>query len=389
MTSFLYIVSFSFLLKLHLILSEIVNSPYCGKSVHQEKLTYHEKIQNRIVGGWKAYHGSLPWMVHLTFPAEEGLLQMCGGSLISIDGKNSTCLVLTAAHCVKVGNQYKEPGDILVAIGQNHLKRARDEAIFLHVKNYVSHFFHDNSLENDIAILRLDKWVLFTKYVRPLCLPSANMKLPIEEECYAAGWGRTKVKKEKGMLKIVKVRFQMSQFCPKPFIKEKMLCAGNLAGGHDVCNGDSGGPLFCMVGDRFYLFGIVSFGYKNCALQGTSSAFVRVSGYLDWIERTALTLKNIKINNKKIGTVSSIFLPKMQSKFPNSMMVKAHNSPFDSSPSRLIAAMSVERSCLFFLSFSKTSYPAEKLFIKGAINCQREAEATAQHFLSIKRCLDI
>ncbi|KRX27202.1 Transmembrane protease serine 9 [Trichinella nelsoni] len=302
MILFFYIVSFSFLLKLNLILSEIVNSPYCGKSVHQEKLTYHKKIQNRIVGGWKAYDGSLPWMVHLTFPAEEGFSQMCGGSLISVDGKNSTCLVLTAAHCVKLGNQYKEPGDILVAIRQNHLKHARDEAIFLHVKNYVSHFFHEDSLENDIAILRLEKWVLFTKYVRPLCLPSANMRLPFGEECYAAGWGRTNVEKEEGMLKIVKMQLQMSKFCPRQFIQEKMLCAGNLGGGHDVCNGDSGGPLFCMVGDRFYLFGIVSFGYNDCALQGVSSAFVRVTSYLDWIEKTALTLKNIKINNRKNGT---------------------------------------------------------------------------------------
>ncbi|KRY22673.1 Transmembrane protease serine 9 [Trichinella patagoniensis] len=302
MILFFYIVSFSFLLKLHLILSEIVNSPYCGKSVHQEKLTYHKKIQNRIVGGWKAYDGSLPWMVHLTFPAEEGFSQMCGGSLISVDGKNSTCLVLTAAHCVKLGNRYKEPGDILVAIRQNHLKHARNEAIFFHVKNYVSHFFHEDSLENDIAILRLEKWVLFTKYVRPLCLPSANMRLPIGEECYAAGWGRTNVEKEEGMLKIVKMRLQMSKFCPRPFIQEKMLCAGNLGGGHDVCNGDSGGPLFCMVRDRFYLFGIVSFGYNDCALQGASSAFVRVTSYLDWIEKTAITLKNIKINNRRNGT---------------------------------------------------------------------------------------
>ncbi|KRZ88594.1 Transmembrane protease serine 9 [Trichinella sp. T8] len=300
------LLSFSFLLKLHLILSEIVNSPYCGKSVHQEKLTYHKKIQNRIVGGWKAYDGSLPWMVHLTFPAEEGFSQMCGGSLISLDGKNSTCLVLTAAHCVKLGNRYKEPGDILVAIRQNHLKHARNEAIFFHVKNYVSHFFHEDSLENDIAILRLEKWVLFTKYVRPLCLPSANMRLPIGEECYAAGWGRTNVEKEEGMLKIVKMRLQMSKFCPRPFIQEKMLCAGNLGGGHDVCNGDSGGPLFCMVGDRFYLFGIVSFGYNDCALQGASSAFVRVTSYLDWIEKTAITLKNIKINNRRNGTAEII-----------------------------------------------------------------------------------
>ncbi|KRY22676.1 Chymotrypsin-C [Trichinella patagoniensis] len=529
MILFFYIVSFSFLLKLHLILSEIVNSPYCGKSVHQEKLTYHKKIQNRIVGGWKAYDGSLPWMVHLTFPAEEGFSQMCGGSLISVDGKNSTCLVLTAAHCVKLGNRYKEPGDILVAIRQNHLKHARNEAIFFHVKNYVSHFFHEDSLENDIAILRLEKWVLFTKYVRPLCLPSANMRLPIGEECYAAGWGRTNVEKEEGMLKIVKMRLQMSKFCPRPFIQEKMLCAGNLGGGHDVCNnrivggwnsypgsipwmvflvfpqdesyiqscggtlisidgenrtslvltaahclmmnnkykqpgninvavgqynvkraepealflsvknyvshfyhntsfendvailklgmpvvftdhirpvclpkvnmelpsdadcyasgwgktyeedhgylkvvqaklqdaffcpkeyrsdnmicagnlegghsicqGDSGGPLFCLIDDRFYQIGIASFSYVACDLPNTAAVFVRVNTYLEWIEMAGRKLSLSKIKNTKRETYSSVYLPKIQSTVANSLLAKAYQSPFEKSPSRLIAAM--------------------------------------------------
>ncbi|KRX58986.1 Chymotrypsin-C [Trichinella sp. T9] len=553
MILFFYIASFSFLFKLHLILSEIVNSPYCGKSVHQEKLTYHKKIQNRIVGGWKAYDGSLPWMVHLTFPAEEGFSQMCGGSLISLDGKNSTCLVLTAAHCVKLGNRYKEPGDILVAIRQNHLKHARNEAIFFHVKNYVSHFFHEDSLENDIAILRLEKWVLFTKYVRPLCLPSANMRLPIGEECYAAGWGRTNVEKEEGMLKIVKMRLQMSKFCPRPFIQEKMLCAGNLGGGHDVCNaeiinshycgksvyqnklknlpsqnrivggwnsypgsipwmvflvfpqdesyiqscggtlisidgenrtslvltaahclmmnnkykqpgninvavgqynvkraepealflsvknyvshfyhntsfendvailklgmpvvftdhirpvclpkvnmelpsdadcyasgwgktyeedhgylkvvqvklqdaffcpkeyrsdnmicagnlegghsicqGDSGGPLFCLIDDRFYQIGIASFSYVACDLPNTAAVFVRVNTYLEWIEMAGRKLSLSKIKNTKRETYSSIYLPKIQSTVANSLLAKAYQSPFEKSPSRLIAAM--------------------------------------------------
>ncbi|EFX74672.1 hypothetical protein DAPPUDRAFT_324075 [Daphnia pulex] len=45
----------------------------------------------------------------------------------------------------------------------------------------------------------------------------------------------------------------------------------------DTCQGDSWGTFDDEDEDRFYLLGVVSFGYK-CAVPGFSGAF-----YLDWI----------------------------------------------------------------------------------------------------------
>lgn len=60
------------------------------------------------------------------------------------------------------------------------------------------------------------------------------------------------------------------------------LCAGGNAG-QDSCGGDSGGPLFKLISDQFYLEGLVSFGPKKCGSDDIPGVYTRVSGHIDWI----------------------------------------------------------------------------------------------------------
>ena len=61
-----------------------------------------------------------------------------------------------------------------------------------------------------------------------------------------------------------------------------MFCAGYINGGSDACNGDSGGPLTYFDGDRYYLYGIVSWGI-GCARPNKLGVFTEVSKYIQWI----------------------------------------------------------------------------------------------------------
>ena len=70
-------------------------------------------------------------------------------------------------------------------------------------------------------------------------------------------------------------------------IDEKVLCAGYAKGGKDACQGDSGGPLIFPRGDRAYLIGIVSYGYR-CAEPGYPGVYTRITKFTDWIQNNLI-----------------------------------------------------------------------------------------------------
>ena len=72
--------------------------------------------------------------------------------------------------------------------------------------------------------------------------------------------------------------------CEKAYpghIHDSMICAGLQQGGVDTCRGDSGGPMVCETGGRYYLHGVTSWGYK-CA--GKFSVYVKVTYLLNWLQ---------------------------------------------------------------------------------------------------------
>lgn len=61
-----------------------------------------------------------------------------------------------------------------------------------------------------------------------------------------------------------------------------ILCAGGE--GPDTCKGDSGGPLALKgEGDKWYLLGVISKGYKVCGTPNTQTFYMNVHHFLSWI----------------------------------------------------------------------------------------------------------
>ncbi|XP_076752173.1 uncharacterized protein LOC143424158 [Xylocopa sonorina] len=235
--------------------------------------------QARIVGGGSSSAGSWPWQVALY---KEGDYQ-CGGALIN------DRWILSAAHCF-----YHAQKEYWVArIGATrrgsfpspYEQVLRVDHISLH-PDYI-----DNGFINDIAMLRLEEPVIFSDYVRPICLPQLEPKSGTT--CTVTGWGQlfeigrifpdTLQEVQLPVISTEECR-RKTLFLPLYRITSGMLCAGLKDGGRDACLGDSGGPLVCSGSDNKYtLHGITSNGY-GCARPGRPGVYTKVHHYLPWVE---------------------------------------------------------------------------------------------------------
>ncbi|CAF2818015.1 unnamed protein product [Rotaria sp. Silwood2] len=236
----------------------------CGKQQYQP-------IKGRIVGGTHAHPNSWPWQVRIH--ADGGL---CGGTLID------TRHVLTAAHCLRTPIV---PQKYLVYIGLHDInqpvyneQQIVAENIFMHEQ------YNTLTSENDIAIIRLSKPVTISDKINVICLPGPEAH-NANETVWVAGWGTTTFQGQTSpVLKQASLHI-MPDRCGvifRNYDNGKQMCAGAYGGGHDTCQGDSGGPLMYESNGKWFLNGVVSYGYE-CARDGFPGVYARVSYYLPWI----------------------------------------------------------------------------------------------------------
>lgn len=140
---------------------------------------------------------------------------------------------------------------------------------------------------NDIALLLLNRRILFDSVLRPVCLPLDNV--PVRSDILSvAGWGKTARQNELPKKRAVDVpQVTDPNFCQ--FQHQSRMCAGVPSGNSSVikstCEGDSGGPLMQeWQRRRMAIEGIVSFVTGgHCVNPFYVTQCTRVRYYLDWI----------------------------------------------------------------------------------------------------------
>lgn len=243
-----------------------------------------------IAGGDPARPKEFPHMALLGFEElNKSVSWSCGGSLIS------ELYVLTAGHCLKSQNgpiKYVRLGDLIIDTDFDDAKPKEYEIIEI-IENPK---YSRASKYHDIALLKLNETVIFNAYIRPLCLPSAQLD---GERLIATGWGRTGWADEVSpkLLKVFLEPFSNEE-CNNYYANDvnrklengiddkTQLCVGSRIENKDTCPGDSGGPLqsyhkteYCM----FTIQAITSFG-KICGFQNAPGVYTRVLPYVEWIE---------------------------------------------------------------------------------------------------------
>ncbi|KYN27230.1 Serine protease easter [Trachymyrmex cornetzi] len=200
-------------------------------------------------------------------PNANDLSYRCGGTIIS------RRYVVTAAHCVvNLPENFKVGG---VRLGEHNILTDPDceqgycaESVqdFLPESVIVHESYNKPEYKNDIAIIRLNKPVIYNDDPKPSMILQ-TVKLPIVEM--------------DGCVIAFKRYAEVSE--------DQQMCVGGVPG-HDSCGGDSGGPLMQVNSlngpPKYYFVGIVSFGAKSCGASKTPAVYSRVAAYTTWILNT-------------------------------------------------------------------------------------------------------
>ncbi|XP_066248824.1 brachyurin-like [Euwallacea similis] len=230
----------------------------------------------RVVGGVEVTPHSLPYQVGLLINDQT----FCGGVLIS------SKYVLTAAHCV---SRYSS---IQVILGAHNINYVEDTQIISLNPTVIVHQNYNGSYENDIALLKLSKYVRLTQEIEPIFeLADESCGNFLGATALLSGWVFPGYTCHNGplekKLRKVSVNVMSNAICSSSFssrdvtVAESHLCTcgyDSITGQIGACFGDSGGPL--VVGST--LIGLVAFGDDICEA-GNPTVFTRISHFREWI----------------------------------------------------------------------------------------------------------
>jgi len=262
--------------------------PVTNKYVCGVKGTYRA---GRVVGGDDATPGEWCWQVALINSLNQYL---CGGALIG------TQWVVTAAHCVT--NIVRAGDAIYVRVGDHDLtqKFGSPGAQTLRVATtYIHHNHNSQTLDNDIAILKLHGEADLKRGVCLICLPARDAVQSAGSRCIVTGYGYMgetgpiPLRVREAQIPVVNdnecVR-KINAVTEKIFIlPASSFCAGGEEG-HDACQGDGGGPLVCEDEGYYELTGLVSWGF-GCGRKDVPGVYVKISSFIGWINQI------ISVNN--------------------------------------------------------------------------------------------
>ncbi|XP_068623296.1 collagenase-like [Battus philenor] len=256
-----------------------------GLVLADPRVTFPENVKRdtRIVSGWEAEEGQIPYQLSLRMVDAMGGINACGGTIIHPEWG------LTAAHCTATR--------ITVVIRTGTVNLTRPADIF-DTTTYYNHPLYMEEVPwhvqtHDIGLVKFNRVLKFSALVQPIRLQSSLDKNKNYEgiRLQASGWGRTWTGSgAPENLQWVYLSGVTNSFCSNAFgggafVVDSTICAsGYNVTSQSICQGDSGGPLVVIDVDGLPTqVGITSFVSSRGCHVDLPAGFVRPGHYHDWL----------------------------------------------------------------------------------------------------------
>ncbi|XP_037086326.1 venom protease-like isoform X1 [Pollicipes pollicipes] len=245
----------------------------------------------RVAGGSTSVSGRWPWMAVIGKANGSDITWLCGGSIID------EYHVITAAHCVQGRPNVVHFGDSNIAADFNsgdQSERRRIAKITLHPRYRPPRAYHD------LAVVTLRRAVQFSRRVRPICLPPADLRLRRGQTAKITGHGYMEFnggeltpQLQEAQIKLVRRKVCNASYArlgdaffdkfPNGILSH-VICAGQEKGGVDACQGDSGGPLMQHddVSNTYYQIGVIGSGF-GCGNPEFPGLYTSIKHHLNFI----------------------------------------------------------------------------------------------------------
>ncbi len=287
----------------------------------------------RVTRGVRAEEGEIPWQAQLSLHGESTELYRSAderekqktrfGRPLDDWEINHTCgavylggrFVLTAAHCI--GNLADEDFFDRRRIHLGSIKIDGERNLFKISKVLIHADYIKNTLENDIALIQLERVPTGLRQLRSAKLPRSPARPSGQVPLLLSGWGYQRPASSSNAIFALDGQRQApaapSLLKGRVWVQPVAKCRGNIhfrrrdvdihtgqlcvgsPRGVDSCRGDSGGPLVNPRSE--VLIGLVS-GGAGCGLRGTPSIFVDVGYYRNWIDRAMAAAPRLRNKRK-------------------------------------------------------------------------------------------
>lgn len=222
-----------------------------------------------------------------------------------------TAVLLTEVHLLTGASCVYRNGTYPAWIKAYYMSTERLKGDFLYVDQARLHTdYNATNHRNDIALLAVQRPVVFSRYTKPICVPTNPMNVT-DMRVTVAGWGRLG-DDEPAEGKLSEPTGDKSKAAPpikKAEPEQTSLYRGTLRGvdgedcyhrfkkfGYDdlimfcaerdstaLCEGDTAAPAMSTGSDGLtYLLGLASYGFP-CGSSNLPSVFLRVEAFVPWI----------------------------------------------------------------------------------------------------------